>query len=96
MSAVDSVIQTSITMHMEMMAAISNCGAPKWNGVGKPTTSASPSAPKSVIPAGTAIRVPTTRPSRMAICWRNPRSSLRRASTITRVTAAIVMFVVEP
>lgn len=96
MSAVDSVMQTSITMLIETIAAISNCGAPKWNGVGKPTRSASLMAPKSVMPTGIAIRVPTISPSRMAICWRKPRSSLRRASTITRVTAAMVMLVVEP
>lgn len=96
MSAVDSVMQTSITMHIETIAAISNCGAPKWNGVGKPTTSAFLMASKLVIPIGTAMTVPTTRPSRMAICCRNPRRNLRRASTMTRVSAAIPMFFIEP
>ena len=80
MSAVDSVMQTSITMHIETIAAISNCGAPKWNGVGKPTTSAFLMASKSVMPSGMAMSVPATRPSRMAICWRKPRSSLRSAA----------------
>ena len=96
MSAVDSVMQTSITMHMETMAATSNCGAPKWNGVGKPTRSASLIAPKSVMPTGIAISVPATSPSRIAICWRKPRSSLRSARTITRVRAAMAMLVVDP
>lgn len=96
MSAVDSVIQTSITMLIETIAAISNCGAPKWNGVGKPIASAFLMAPKSVMPTGIAMSVPMIRPSRMAICWRKPRSSLRSASTTTRVTAAMVMLVVDP
>lgn len=96
MSAVDSVMQTSITMHMEMIAAISNCGAPKWNGVGKPTRPASLIASKSVMFIGIATRVPATRPSRIAICWRKPRSTFRRTSTISRVRPAIPMFFMEP
>ncbi len=35
MSAVDSVIDTTITTHSERIAASWNCGAPKWNGVGE-------------------------------------------------------------
>lgn len=96
MSAVDSVIQTSITRHMLTIAAISNCGAPKWNGVGKPIRDAWESAEKWVMPTGIAIRVPATRPSRIAICWRNPRSTRRSTSTIRNVSAAIPMFVSEP
>ncbi len=96
MSAVDSVMQTSMTMHIEMMAATWNCGAPKWKGVGKPTTEAFWTASKLVMPSGRAMRVPATRPRRMDICWRKPRRNLRISRTITRVTAAMPMFRREP
>lgn len=96
MSAVDSVMQTSMTMHIETMAATWNCGAPKWNGVGKPITEAFLTASKLVMPSGRAISVPATRPSRMDICWRKPRRNLRISRTMTRVTAAIPMFFIEP
>ncbi|RPK36202.1 hypothetical protein EES37_27295 [Streptomyces sp. ADI91-18] len=96
MSAVDSVMQTSMTMHIEMIAATWNCGAPKWNGVGKPIRSAPRTASKFVMCSGSAMRVPATSPSRMEICWRKPRRNLRMTSTIARVRAAMPMFFIEP
>jgi len=88
MSAVDSVIETTITTHSERIAARWNWGAPKWNGAGKPTTSASATGPKSVTPKGIAITVPATMPSRTAICLTKPRVKRRSSSTIRRVVAA--------
>lgn len=85
MSAVDSVIETTMTTIIETMAAPANCGAPKWNGVGKPTMSASPTGEKSVTPNGIAITVPITRPSRTAICLTKPAVKRRMISTITSV-----------
>ncbi len=96
MSAVDSVIETTITTHSETIAASWNCGAPKWNGVGKPMTAASATGPKSVAPNGIAISVPATRPSSTAICLTKPVVKRRRSSTINRVTAASPRFVAEP
>lgn len=96
MSAVDSVIDTTITTHIEMIAASWNCGAPKWNGVGKPTTSASATGPKSVTPNGIAIRVPATRPRSTAICLTKPRVKRRRSSTMSSVPAARPRLVAEP
>lgn len=88
MSAVDSVIETTMTTHSERIAASWNCGAPKWNGVGKPTTAASVTGPKSVTPNGIATSVPMTRPSSTAICLTKPRVKRRSSSTSTSVAAA--------
>ncbi len=96
MSAVDSVMETSMTTHMEMIAARANCGAPKWKGDGKPTMSASVTGEKSVTPNGMAMRVPMTRPTRTAICLRKPRVKRRRSRTTTRVMPARERKVVEP
>lgn len=88
MSAVDSVIETTITTIIDRIAATWNCGAPKWNGVGKPTTSASATGPKSVTPKGIATSVPMTRPRSTAICLTKPRVKRRRRSTMTSVAPA--------
>ncbi len=96
MSAVDSVIDTTITTHSERIAASWNCGAPKWNGVGKPMRSASATGEKSVTPNGIAIRVPATMPSSTAICLTNPRVKRRSSSTMSSVSAARPRLVAEP
>ncbi len=90
MSAVDSVIETTITTHSDRIAASWNCGAPKWNGVGKPTTSAWATGLKSVTPNGIATSVPTIRPSRTAICLTKPRVKRRSSRTMSRVVPARV------
>lgn len=96
MSAVDSVIETTITTHSETIAASWNCGAPKWKGVGKPTTAASATGAKSVTPNGIATSVPATRPSSTAICLTKPRVKRRSSRTISRVAPARPRLVVEP
>lgn len=88
MSAVDSVIETTITTHIEMIAASWNCGAPKWKGLGKPITSASATGLKSAPPKGIARSVPINRPSSTAICLTKPRVKRRSARTMTSVAAA--------
>ena len=65
MSPVVSVMITSATMHIEMMALTWNVGKPKWNGVLTPNQAWSETWLKSVSPNGTATRVPITSPSRM-------------------------------
>ena len=96
MSAVDSVIDTTITTHIDRIAATWNCGAPKWKGVGKPIRSADATGEKSVAPNGIAISVPAIRPSSTAICLTNPRVKRRSSSTMSRVMPARVRLVVEP
>ncbi len=66
MSAVVSVMITSITMNIEMEAPTAKVGSPKWKGVVSWNTAASEILPKSVTPKGIAARVPSTRPSRIA------------------------------
>ena len=61
MSAVVSVMITSITMTIETIAAISNCGGPKWNGVDTANHWACPIRLKSTLPNGHATNVPPAR-----------------------------------
>jgi hypothetical protein len=63
---------TSMTMVMEMMAAISNVGVSKWNGVETASQSASPTRLKSVSPSAQATSVPSASPARIAIRLKNP------------------------
>ena len=72
MSAVVSVMITSITMTIETIAAISNCGGPKWNGVDTANHWACPIRLKSTLPNGHATSVPSTRPARIATRLRKP------------------------
>lgn len=73
------IIMTTI---IDRIAAIENCGQPKWNGVVTPTQSDSPTADRSTRPNGTAASVPSTSPASTATVARNPRNS-RWISTIT-------------
>ena len=66
MSAVVSVMITSITMNMEMIAPTSKIGSPKWNGRVSWKMLASEIRLKLVRPNGMATTVPSTRPSRIA------------------------------
>ena len=72
MSAVVSVMITSITMTIETIAAISNCGGPKWNGVDTANHWACPIRLKSTLPNGHATSVPSTRPARIATRLKKP------------------------
>jgi hypothetical protein len=72
MSAVVSVMITSITMNMEMIAPTAKVGAPNSNGVVSWNSAASPSREKLVAPNGIATRVPSTSPSRIATRLKNP------------------------
>lgn len=96
MSAVDSVMETTMTTQSEMIAASANCGGPKWKGVGKPMMSASATGPKSVAPNGIAMTVPMTRPSSTAICLTKPRVKRRSSRTTRRVIPARPRLVAEP
>ena len=66
MSAVVSVMITSITTSIEIVAPTAKTGSPKWNGDGSWKTPASPMREKFVSPNGIATTVPSTSPSRMA------------------------------
>ena len=66
MSAVVSVMITSITTNIEMVAPTENVGRPKWNGRVNWKMLASAIRLKSVTPNGIATIVPSTRPSRIA------------------------------
>jgi hypothetical protein len=72
MSAVVSVMITSITMTIETIAAISNCGGPKWNGVDTANHWARPIRLKSTLPNGHATSVLSTRRARIATRLRKP------------------------
>lgn len=96
MSAVDSVMATTMTMHSEAIAAASKIGAPKWKGEGRAKIRASCTAPKSASPSGKASRVPTARPTSRESCCQKPRSSRLPRTTAPRVSAASPMALVEP
>ncbi len=96
MSAVDSVIATTMTMQNEKIAAASKTGAPKWNGDGSAKIFACRTAPKSASPSGKASRVPMARPTSSESCCQKPRSSLLQRTTATRVSAASPMARMEP
>ncbi len=96
MSAVLSVIDTSITISIEMIAATWNCGAPKWNGEGNANTGTCASWPKSVLPSGIAARVPTSSPSRIEMLRRKPARKRLSSSTTARVSPARPMSATEP
>ena len=66
MSAVVSVMITSITMNIEMIAPTAKVGRPKWNGRVSWKMLASAIRLKLVNPNGIATTVPSTRPSRIA------------------------------
>jgi hypothetical protein len=72
MSAVVSVMITSITMVMETIAAISKVGVPKWNGVETASQSASPTRLKSVSPNAQATSVPSARLAKIATRLKKP------------------------
>ncbi len=88
MSPVVSVMITSATMHIEMIALIWKVGRPKWKGVLIPNQGCSAAPPKSASPNGTAATVPMTRPSRIDRRCRagGPKRSMARM--IRRVNAA--------
>jgi hypothetical protein len=66
----------NITNSIERMAARTKVGAPKWNGVVTPSTSASSTALKSGIPKIAAATVPTTNPTRTAtVARKRPRKN---------------------
>ena len=67
-----STMMTSMTMVMEMMAAMANCGGPKWNGVDTAIHGAWPMRLKSALPSATDTSAPRTRPARMAMRLRKP------------------------
>ena len=83
-----SVRITSTTITMEMMAAISKVGAPRWKGVGKATMGPSPTLEKFAMPVTTATIVPITMANRMESRERVALPSLLSSSTRARVTAA--------
>ena len=66
MSAVVSVMITSITMNMETIAPTAKVGRPKWNGRVSWKMLASAIREKLVNPNGIATTVPSTSPSRIA------------------------------
>ncbi len=71
MSAVVSVMITSITTNIEIAAPTANVGQPKWNGSVSWKVWASVMRPRSVAPSGIATSVPSTRPSRIATRLKN-------------------------
>ena len=90
----DSVIDTSITTHIERIAASSNCGAPKWNGVGKPNDRRLATGARCRDAEGaTAISVPATRPSSTAIWLQKPAgeavAAAARATSVDRAEAQV-------
>ena len=72
MSAVVSVMITSITMVIDTIAARPNCGGPKWNGVETANHCAWPILLKSAMPSAAATRAPMTSPARMAMRLKKP------------------------
>ena len=74
MSAVDSVNVTTITMHIVMIAAAANFGAPKRKISGPPNQAAWATLLKSVWPMSAATIVPITMLSSTAICETKPRN----------------------
>jgi hypothetical protein len=72
MSAVVSTMITSMTMVIEMMAAIWKVGVPKWKGVETANQEASSIRLKLTLPNGMATNVPRNRPARIAIRLMKP------------------------
>ena len=75
-----------MTMHIEMIAAISNFGAPKWKKPLKPTHLASCTLEKCSRPIGQATRVPIAIESSTAIWLTKPRNT-RVITTMSRITS---------
>ena len=80
-----------MTMHIEMIAAISNFGAPKWKKPLKPIHLASCTVEKSSRPIGQATRVPIAMESSTAIWLTKPRKHrvITTMSSITRPASAM-------
>ena len=91
MSAVVSVMVTSTTISMEMIAAISNVGGPKARGVGKEISEPSPMREKSAMPTSAATPVPRMKANKMDNREIIPTPTLESRSTIRRVTPARAM-----
>ena len=87
---------TSITMHMEMITPMANCGAPKKNGCGNSKTDPRPTAPQLTRPMTVAMSVPITRPSSTAIRDQKPGAKRAMARVMTRVRKASSRLVAEP
>ncbi len=95
-SAVVSVMITRMTIVIEMIAPISNTGAPNANGVGSANADPSPTPEKSARPSGTAATVPRMMPNRMDSREIVPCRNRLRASTTTSVPSASAMLGTEP
>ncbi|CAH0327846.1 hypothetical protein SRABI128_06521 [Microbacterium sp. Bi128] len=91
-----SVRITSTTISMEMMAAASKVGAPRWNGAGKATIGPSPTFEKSAMPVTTATPVPASMASRMDRREIVALPTLLSRSTRARVIAASPMLATLP
>jgi hypothetical protein len=96
MSAVASVMITSMTISIEIMAATSNCGAPKWKRLGTAKTFAVPIWLKSVSPSGIEISVPSTIATSMPTRLVKPGTYFTINKVITRVTIPTKTFFTEP
>ncbi|CPU65191.1 Uncharacterised protein [Mycobacteroides abscessus] len=96
MSAVVSVRVTRMTMSMEMIAAISNVGAPKPRNDGNAATGPSPTPEKSALPSARAMSVPTTIAMRIDRREIVPLPTLDSRMTIANVSAARPMLLTEP
>ncbi len=73
---VDSIITTTITMHMVTIGPRENWGMPNWNGSTNPTAGAEPTASKLILPIAAATTAPTTMPISTEIFATNPLPNL--------------------
>ena len=87
---------TSITMHIEMITPIWNCGGPKKNGCGSSKIAPRPTAPQFTRPMTVAMIVPNTRPSSTAIRDQKPGANRAMASVTISVRNASSRLVAEP
>ena len=78
-------------MHMEMIAAASNLGGPKWNGRAMPNQPEAETDEKSSRCIGQAISVPMMIASRTAVWLKKPRVNRLIATMIKMTTAARMM-----
>src|SRR3984957_20976849 len=74
-------------MHIEMRAAASNLGAPKWNGSEMPNHFAAPTSLNFSRPIGQAMKQPMMIEISTAVWPMNPEN-IRVMRTISKMTAA--------
>ena len=92
MLAVDSAKTTAMTILIATTAVTGNSGAPKWNGIGKPTQASRRTPLRSIRPIGMAITVPITSAISTPSCVHIPRPRQMKATATTTTAAASARF----